>query len=140
MKAQELRRNNIVLYNGEPVRITTISRVWIQHVTKWGATSNRAKVGDYSPLPITPALLAENGFTKNGFGEYIISVSKFEGKELKELVFDSSGDYLFLRHSNDLIIRMNNHDLITLWNKDIDKEFYMHKLQNLYFELTGKEL
>ena len=105
-----------MLYNGEPVRITTISRVWIQHITEWGATSNRSKISDYSPLPITSALLD--------------SINEFE---------ISSTGKIYRCGNTDMCIVDGS---INLWYNGVLLSFVenIHTLQNIFLDLWQTEL
>jgi hypothetical protein len=49
-----------------------------------------------------------------------------------------SSDYLYIIDSEKQNTAPT--DIITIWNRDIMKEFYVHQLQNLIFALTQKEL
>lgn len=87
------------------------------------------------PIPLTAKWHNKFGVKKNGFGSFEYDTSPFNDKAR---VFIFTGDYLMLRDmSGDN--RMED-DLITLWNKDLMKEFYVHEWQNLYRDLTRKEL
>lgn len=66
-------------------------------------------------------------------------ISKFEG-ELKLLTIDLGVGMINIRHGE---VNKARHldDITTIHNTDIDGPIYMHKIQNLYFELSnGKEL
>jgi hypothetical protein len=90
---------------------------------------------NYCGIPITDDVHEKVfGCQKNEYLEYTYDISKFDDDKV-ELVF--SGDYLFVR---DMTNGPTEQDLITLWNKDLKKEFYVHEFQNLYFFLTGEEL
>lgn len=89
----------------------------------------------FNPIPLTTEILSKTEFTRDGFGAYNISIAWYPD-QFKILSF--SGDYLFLREGNT-----KNHwedSVITLWNKDIQKEFYLHEIQNLYADLTRNQL
>jgi hypothetical protein len=89
----------------------------------------------YEAIPLTEEWLLRAGFEKDGFNAYNKSIA-LHRRQYKVLCF--SGDYLFLREANT---DMRHEDsLCTLWNMDIKKQFYVHELQNLYFDLMGVEL
>lgn len=92
---------------------------------------------NYCGVPLTEDLHNIFGVKKDGFLNFVYDISRFDIKNETCLVF--SGDYLFLR---DKINEPNSppYDFITIWNKDIKKEFYVHEFQNLYKEITGKKL
>ena len=91
---------------------------------------------NYFGIPLNDEWHKKCGVEKNKFLEYVYDISRFCKKGITQLVF--SGDYLYLRESES----PNGipSDLICLWNKDVNKEFYVHEFQNLYFFLTRKEL
>lgn len=91
------------------------------------------KTKDPTPIPLTEEWLLKMGFKKEPM-EYSKNIDLFGGG--KKLSF--SGDYLYLVDSE----KKNTipTDVITVWNKDVMKQFYVHQLQNLYFSLTGEEL
>lgn len=88
---------------------------------------------DLEPIPLTEELLVKAGFEKIA-GSYNKDIDSFGGG--KRLCF--SGDYLYIIDSETQNTIPT--DIITLWNKDLMNEFYLHRLQNLYFALTGTEL
>lgn len=88
------------------------------------------------PIPITPDILLKAGFNKNNFNQYSIDVYKNQWG-YKRLFF--SGSYLYLEESVSEG-QYGSTDLITIWNKDFKKEFYLHELQNLFLLLSGKNL
>ncbi len=99
---------------------------------KWNLDS-RLKLEFAEPIPIS-----EDWLTKLGFEKQVMSYSKnidfFGGG--RRLSF--SGDYLYIIDSE----KQNTipTDIVVLWNKDVMKEFSIHKLQNIYYLLTGEKL
>jgi hypothetical protein len=87
----------------------------------------------YNGIPITEEWLLKFGFEEEAM-RYSRNIDLFGGG--KKLCF--SGDYLYIIDSE----KQNTipTDVVTIWNKDVKKEFYVHSLQNLYFALTGEEL
>lgn len=87
----------------------------------------------HSPIPLTEEILLKCGFEKEPIS-YSINIDSFGGG--KRLSF--SGDYLYITDSE----KQNTipTDIITLWNKDLRKEFYLHELQNIFHAITGTEL
>ena len=85
------------------------------------------------PIPLTEEWLLKFRFEKDDIA-YSKNIDLFGGG--KKLSF--SGDYLYIVDSE----KQNTipTDIITIWNKDVKKNFYVHQLQNLYFALTGEEL
>jgi hypothetical protein len=90
----------------------------------------------FSPIPLTPEILEKCGFVKDGFGCYVKQIPNNLQKTEGYFVF--SGDYLYLRHYNDG--NRANDSIVTLWNKDVMKEFHLHKLQNIFFDHANTEL
>lgn len=91
----------------------------------------------HEPIAITLTEEWHNNFgvQKNGFKNFEYDICPF-GNKSKVFIF--SGDYLYIRDMSGK--DRSEDDLITIWNKDIKKEFYVHEWQNLYFAFTGKEL
>ena len=100
------------------------------------SVSLEGREDNVTPIPLTPEILENYGFIKDGFGAYNIAVKN--NYQTSKGILSFSGDYLYLRHENDN--NKSNDSICTLWNKDLMKEFYVHDLQNLYFALTGEEL
>lgn len=84
-------------------------------------------------IPLTEEWLEKLGFVKDCFGSHSINIS-----DHKKLAFSGDGDYLYICEENSN--KLHVHDFVCLWNKDIMREFYVHEIQNLYFDLTRKEL
>lgn len=93
------------------------------------------------PIPLTPEILEKAGFVYQklgGMSWYELNISEsFITKGWKKLVF--AGDYLYLQEWNGRE-PLDQRDIITLWNRDVMKQFYLHQLQNLYFALTQTDL
>ena len=143
MKASELRIGNYIADRG--------NKEWqIDHwesIDKLSAKSNATmymgilmethpmtEYVDYiKPVPLTEEWLLKFGFEEEAM-RYSKNIDLFGGG--KKLCF--SGDYLYIIDSE----KQNTipTDVVTIWNKDVKKEFYVHQLQNLYFALTGEEL
>jgi hypothetical protein len=143
MKASELRIGNYIADRG--------NKEWqIDHwesINKLSAKSNATmymgilmethpmtEYVDYiKPIPLTEEWLLKFGFEEEAM-RYSKNIDLFGGG--KKLCF--SGDYLYIIDSE----KQNTipTDVVTIWNKDVKKEFYVHQLQNLYFALTGEEL
>lgn len=92
---------------------------------------------DLKPIPITEEILLRCGFEKRAIG-LDICISNFPDHEFKRLVVDINQGILIRcgdkKHSRDL------DELISIYNIDISGKIYLHRLQNLIFDLTGKEL
>ncbi len=99
---------------------------------------NKRYVGGESYSDLEPIPISEDWLTKLGFEKQVMSYSKnidfFGGG--RRLSF--SGDYLYIIDSE----KQNTipTDIVVLWNKDVMKEFSIHKLQNIYYLLTGEKL
>ena len=136
INANELRLGNIVSYKGIIGKVT-----WIQQdciIIEYQRQNDLSNGSMVSPelldgVEITEELLFELGFKKNGFYSLTKSVSLFD-EVIKQLVFN--GDYLYLQEQYP----KEPSDLITIWNKDVKRNFYLHELQNLYLCLVQKEL
>jgi hypothetical protein len=124
MKANELRIGNYYNYNGEILRVepSVIEDLCDSEEKNW-----------CKPIPLTEEWLLKFGFEKQVMN-YSKNIDLFGGG--KKLCF--SGDYLYIIDSE----KQNTipTDVVTIWNKDVKKEFYVHQLQNLYFSLMDEEL
>jgi hypothetical protein len=134
MEATELRIGNKVQPKPEDrQRYGTMCEV--TQVYKGGFTVDYHYPGAwFEPIPLTPDILEKAGFVLDGFKQYRISINPFDSGT-KDLCF--SGDYLYLEEGSG---KPGSNDIVTLWNKDLMKNFYLHQLQNLIFALTGEEL
>lgn len=81
---------------------------------------------------LTEEWLIKFGFTKNVMS-YEINVSP-NPKSYKLLSL--SGDYLYLKEG----FSKTNCDICVIWNRDYKKQFYVHELQNVYYDISGNEL
>ena len=122
IQANESRVGNWVIRNGETLQLSNFLLM-----------AEAAGSKDISPIPLTPEILVKCGFTQNTWKQYEIELN---GLSAVKKVLYFSGDYLYLEEGE----RQRTKDLVTIWNTDIMKTFYLHQLQNLYFALTGKEL
>jgi hypothetical protein len=124
MEVNEVRIGNYYQHNEKVEKVTpnVIEALWEFEDRKW-----------IKPILLTEEWLLKFGFEKDGIA-YSKNIDLFGGG--KKLSF--SGDYLYIIDSE----KQNTipTDIITMWNKDIKKNFYVHQLQNLYFALTGEEL
>ncbi len=132
MKANEIRIGNWILWKGpshdENALVSAISKEEV--IFKCG---DSGLITECEPIPLTEEWLMKFGFEEEMMS-YNLPIDLFGGG--KRLTF--SGDYLFIIDSE----KQNTipTDVITLWNKDVMKNFYVHQLQNLYFALVGEEL
>lgn len=94
---------------------------------------------NYYGIPLSPEILEKcEGVWLSPFGDYVLSVYPHKlGNGFKNLIF--CGDYLYLEEGPDKL-KPQERDVITLWNKDLMKQFYLHQLQNLFYVLVGSEL
>lgn len=89
-------------------------------------------------IPLIPEILLKCRFDLHEgliIKSFHLSISNFPNKYH---VISVSGDYVYIREGNDEC--RENDSIVTVWNKDIKKNFYLHELQNLYYALTNKEL
>jgi cadmium resistance protein CadD (predicted permease) len=85
------------------------------------------------PIILTPEILEKCGFVKDRFGEYSLDINPFD-LGVKVLFF--SQDYLYIKEG----MSDNKFELVTIWNKDLSGDQYLHQLQNLFYSLCQKEL
>jgi len=135
MKANELRIGNWIMLDNDDVWNEKYNLTY-QKIAIDDLKEMKSSVSVFSPIPLTTEILEKAGFLKNGFNNYTLKLPNTLQKTESYLVF--SGDYLYLRHYNGEN-RMDD-SVVTIWNKDLMKEFYLHSLQNVYFSLTSEEL
>lgn len=135
MKPTELRIGNLVMYNGEVVRVEQITKEKIGYHRHKGETRmNYARLFEIEPIPITEELLLKIGFKKkrDGYLHYSDHNDEFSIK------FDLG--YAFIEYAN---LCFNPED-VTETNYGSILEFpntlHLHTLQNIWYLLTGKEL
>lgn len=65
IKIEDLRLNDLVLFNGEAIRVNSINgdlgAINIEY-TKYGEISNRISIEDISPISLIPEILEKNGW------------------------------------------------------------------------------
>lgn len=118
MNIKELRIDNWILY-GKKMRVQVCSvkgNGWVEtYITADGDISH------YSGIPLTPEILDKAGFGHEGDGVYcdrwIMQIKLNKGIYTAHLFEEVGGE--------------------TWYIKDI---YYVHQLQNLYYEVTGTEL
>ena len=133
MKSEELRVGN-KLFNGTVCQINKGEFKFFDDYSFWSSKDFPAE--NILPIPLTPEILEQCGFVKDGFKAYNLNISPFPDG-IRLLCF--SGDYLYIKEG-DKAIHPAKLDVVCLWNKDLMKEFYLHQLQNLYFAPTNREL
>lgn len=121
MKPQELRLGNFVKYgqNGFPMFVTAIGKDWL-YLDFDGNESDiyECDTEDVFPIPITPQWLIDNGFTAG-------AVLTKKNVQITPITLDYWK------------VIVNCHNYKTELRKDIK---YIHELQNMYYQATGKEL
>lgn len=157
MKANELRIGNIVRVDNESchpqlkdvlMRVVSIEHrhdlpeysVRIERVVKDNSDVN----ANYSqlirfikPIPLTEELLLKYGFSKLNHFTVTNSLYKPIGRDRYICIgdIDNANQMVYL----ETIINGKITDLVCVHNYDYDGRLYVHKLQNLYFTLTGEE-
>ena len=112
--------------NGVPERVISINEAIIQVDSNSSNVSDH-HVSNFSGIDLTPEILKKAGF-ENGIGSKIIL-------PLKK---DKYTCYLWLEFIDDrvyLLTADDGHDYHL-----VDDINHLHRLQNVYFALTGKEL
>lgn len=130
---KELRIGNIVLIRGKMESVYNVQENSVNlsyecgdHMGGCGSDSyDEAK--DIEPVPITPELLIEFGFIKKPHIWRDMSVSE-DNYWFGRYNIGFEEDYIFLGREQDRNAQ---------WLANIQ---YAHQLQNIYFNLSGKEL
>lgn len=130
IKRNELREGNYYRcknYNGSKDVILPFT--WQEH----------KYVHLFEPIPLTYELLEEFGLVKNGFSQVELVLNP-ERRLYRALSVDLRQGMIFLREGKKEDRPDYKDDIVILWNRDYEPEYYLHQLQNLYNCLTGKEL
>jgi hypothetical protein len=128
MKANELRIGNYYNYNGEILRVepSVIEDLCDSEENNW-----------CKPIPLTKEWLLKFGFEqygqKNEANPMVLN-SRIFYTVIEDNQFEIAYDFGIVKK---LLLRFREGDLSVIYKMDIK---YIHQLQNLYFELTGKEL
>lgn len=132
MKPTELRIGNLVMYNGEVVRVEQITKKKIGYHRHKGETRmNYARLCEIEPIPITEELLTKIGFILPEHKEFY-AMCRINGKDngiRLTKYFTSYNVEIFAEHPDFVLLE---HTI-----KDIR---YVHDLQNAYQLVTKEEL
>ena len=112
---KELRIGNLIKYNSDEGLKPELINTWVEvtaDVIKWASNPSE---NCYEPIPLTPEILERCGFYKE---RDVYDKNKFVLHHNKDF-----GDFRYNRTDG------NSTSL-----------FFLHRLQNLYFELKGEEL
>ena len=135
MKPTELRIGNLVMYNGEVVRVEQITKKKIGYHTKPNETRmNYARLCEIEPIPITEDLLLKIGFKKdrNGYFNY----SDYND----ELSIRFSSNYTFIEYANLFHCPEDVTETNYCSSLAFPNTLHLHTLQNIWHLLTGEEL
>lgn len=119
IKPEELRRNNLVEYDGKIFKVKSISDYII--------SADRGKgLVDFTYEEINAIELTEEWLFKLGFEDKYLTIDKKISSDFTmTLISDKDGGFHFTPHAT------------LMWGVDLK---YVHQLQNLYFSLCGLEL
>ena len=130
MNANELRRNNLISFKNEIVKVSSIfndNDIEIENSINNYIVLN---VKITKPIPLTDEIILKCGFIKDTNGT---------------LWLDLTTHYIELVSSNDgyfypIIAKLPEVSSEIEQRVSINRIKHVHELQNLYFALTGKEL
>ena len=132
MKPTELRIGNLVMYNGEVVRVEQITKKKIGYHRHKGETRmNYARLFEIEPIPITEEWLTKIGFILPEHKEFYV-MCRINGKDNSIRLtryFNLWNAEIFASHPE---VVMLEHTIKGLW--------FVHDLQNAYYLVSGKEL
>lgn len=132
MKPQELRIGNLVMYNGEVVRVEQITKKKIGYHRHKGETRmNYARLFEIEPIPITEELLLKIGFLLPEHKEFYTLLNINGRDEAIRLTkyFTSYDVEIFAEHPYFVLLEHTIRDIR-----------YVHDLQNAYQLATKEEL
>lgn len=136
---KDLRYGNLVILAHESnAPIVTVAQIKNRGIV-WESDRDNGYSGFYllMPIELSPEWLDKFGFRKNGFNEYVLSISPWPEFLIKEVYF--SGDYVYMREGK-VVEHPSKADICTLWNNDLRGKMPLHMLQNTIYYLTGEEL
>lgn len=126
LNPKELRIGNMLLYNGVVDRITCIDLdlddEGVPLVSFGDSNPVELNYGKVAPIPITRSILDLLGFEERFHGAYF--AHKNYDNEFEIAQYDTG--YRFS-------VNQNEHEIGNVF-------YYVHRLQNLFFAITGKEL
>jgi hypothetical protein len=134
----EIRRNNWLTNGIEPFQVTEVGDGTINLEYTEGGYSWIYDADECFGIPLSADLLLELGFEKDGFNNYNFFCHRNEF-DYRAVVVDLNTGYIWFREGWKERNRIEDH-LISLWNRDYDKDYYVHQLQNAVYALTGKEI
>ena len=147
LKSTDLRIGNYVCAIPEfPILVESINDEGINLLlTQKGRDYSKYDViePDYTfdelqPIKLTEEWLLKAGLIKNGFNRYDIDISKSE-HQTNLILIDLDGGKISIRQG--LKESAWQDDICVFWNRDFDKYYYVHQLQNLFWLATkGEEL
>ena len=132
MTSTELRIGNLVMYNGEVVKVEQITKKKIGYHTKPNETRmNYARLCEVEPVPITEELLTKIGFILPEHKEFYV-MRRINGKD--------NGIRLTRYFSLWNAEIFASHPEVVMLEHTIKGLRFVHELQNAYCLVTGKEL
>lgn len=142
MKASELRIGNYVWehYGGIYVirGIPDDNKVFVSKTFK--TISVGFKLKELNPIPLTEEWLLKWGFDRLPSKIFGNTFRKSIGRSRWLTISDAGQINTMLCIANMLEGSVSYSDLVVLHNWDYDKDLYVHKLQNVWYILTGEEL
>lgn len=137
MKANELRVFNFVYgKNNEFKIIHGINNVRGVAFVQFENEFDKLMDFDIEPIPLTEEWLLQFGFKTDELDREVFSISLIEDGQYLELYGNTDKEGSFVGYiTNDFINNSDRSNPISLYEIN-----HVHKLQNLYFALTGEEL
>lgn len=145
VKASELRIGNLMLFGNIEAKILEIRQGQDLNLLRLNYFRDDiecfhrplVETNQISGIPLAEEWHNKFGVIKNGFHSFEYKLPRINNISLT-VIFD--GDYVWIRQG-DQTKPIPQHDMITVWNKDLTKrDMYVHEWQNLYHLLTGTEL
>jgi hypothetical protein len=125
MLVNEIRFGNYIQYKSEPIKVVLIGEYGVQGVYKDRVINTKFRTPDLSGIPITRESLLKIGFYE----------SKRHGFFINESIICIQIDYV----DKEIILHIQSVDKDDWLVFDVELK-YIHQVQNLCFDLTGKEL
>jgi len=140
IQANELRRGNCIDFDGLVSHVKEIDEQGVVVYIPKTEETEWIDLFQFTGIPITEDILLKAGFEKIPHFTISNSLIKDVGRnrQLSIGCVGNPNEMLFIQELVDDGKTIN--DLICLHNYDYDKFLFVHRLQNIYHALTGKEL
>lgn len=137
MDARELRIGNWLLFSNK-IQPDKYINVCPKFFSSFSIENSLQVTPYYSPIPLTPEILEKAGFV--GLPHFTIhkpmQISLGRDRLLSIADIGGGNEMMYVEDDDESPQR----SIIIIHNRDYDGKIYLHKVQNVYKDLTGEEL